>query len=407
MTCDANRVAIADLAPTDELVGLRARYRAFMEEHVYPNERALSTDDQELIRSLQAKVKEAGLWAPHVPPEAGGSGKGFLAYALLNEEIGRSTYAQLVFGCQAPDAGNAEILHMFGTPEQKDRWLFPLVAGEIRSFFSMTEPEVSGSDPTTLRTRAVRDGDEWVIDGHKWFSSGADGAAFGIVMAVSDPDAPAHSRASQIIVPADTPGVEVVRPIPVLGHAGSGWSTHCEVWYRGVRVPVANTLGEPGDGFRIAQKRLGPGRIHHVMRWLGQMQRAFELMCSYSLSREAFGSRLADKQTIQNWIADSAAGIHACRLMTLDAARKIDEGDEARVEVSVIKFFAAQVLHDVIDRAIQVHGARGLTDETPLAEMYANARAARIYDGPDEVHRMVVSRRILKEFENGGVWRFE
>jgi alkylation response protein AidB-like acyl-CoA dehydrogenase len=406
MTCDANRVAIADLAPTDELVGLRARYRAFMDEHVYPNERSLSTDDQELIRSLQAKVKNAGLWAPHVPPEAGGSGKGFLAYALLNEEIGRSTYAQLVFGCQAPDAGNAEILHMFGTPEQKERWLFPLVAGELRSFFSMTEPEVSGSDPTTLRTRAVRDGDEWVIDGHKWFSSGADGAAFGIVMAVSDPDAAAHSRASQIIVPADTPGVEVVRPIPVLGHAGSGWSTHCEVWYRGVRVSVENTLGEPGDGFLIAQKRLGPGRIHHVMRWLGQMQRAFELMCSYSLEREAFGSRLADKQTIQNWIADSAAGIHACRLMTLDAARKIDEGDEARVEVSVIKFFAAQVLHDVIDRAIQVHGARGLTDETPLAEMYANARAARIYDGPDEVHRMVVSRRILKEFEKGGVWRF-
>ena len=400
-------MAIADLAPTDELVGLRSRYRAFMEEHVYPSERALSTDEPELIRSLQAKVKEAGLWAPHVPPEAGGSGKGFLAYALLNEEIGRSTYAQLVFGCQAPDAGNAEILHMFGTPEQKERWLFPLVAGELRSFFSMTEPEVSGSDPTTLRTRAVRDGDEWVIDGHKWFSSGADGAAFGIVMAVSDPDAAAHSRASQIIVPADTPGVEVVRPIPVLGHAGSGWSTHCEVWYRGVRVPVENTLGEPGDGFRIAQKRLGPGRIHHVMRWLGQMQRAFELMCSYSLEREAFGSRLADKQTIQNWIADSAAGIHACRLMTLDAARKIDDGDEARVEVSVIKFFAAQVLHDVIDRAIQVHGARGLTDETPLAEMYANARAARIYDGPDEVHRMVVSRRILKEFENGGVWRFE
>ena len=400
-------MAIADLAPTDELVGLRARYRAFMEEHVYPNERALSSDDQELIRSLQAKVKEAGLWAPHVPPDAGGTGKGFLAYALLNEEIGRSTYAQLVFGCQAPDAGNAEILHMFGTPEQKERWLFPLVAGEIRSFFSMTEPEVSGSDPTTLRTRAVRDGDEWVIDGHKWFSSGADGAAFGIVMAVSDPEAPAHSRASQIIVPADTPGVDVVRPIPVLGHTGSGWSTHCEVWYRGVRVPVENTLGEPGEGFRIAQKRLGPGRIHHVMRWLGQMQRAFELMCSYSLEREAFGSRLADKQTIQNWIADSAAGIHACRLMTLDAARKIDDGDEARVEVSVIKFFAAQVLHDVIDRAIQVHGARGLTDETPLAAMYAMARGARIYDGPDEVHRMVVSRRILKEFENGGVWRFE
>jgi len=395
-----------DLAPTEAVSELRARYRAFMEEHVYPNERQLQTDDQELIRALQAKAKDAGLWAPHVPPEAGGTGQGFLAYAHLNEEIGRSTYAQLVFGCQAPDAGNAEILHMFGTPEQKERWLFPLVAGEIRSFFSMTEPEVPGSDPTTLKTRAVRDGDEWVIDGHKWFSSGADGAAFGIVMAVTDPDAPPHARASQIVVPADTPGVDVVRPIPVMGHAGSGWSTHCEVFYRDVRVPVENTLGEPGGGFRIAQKRLGPGRIHHVMRWLGQMQRAFELLCSYSLEREAFGSRLADKQTVQNWIADSAAGIHASRLMTLDAARKIDEGDEARVEVSVIKFFAAQVLHDVIDRAIQVHGARGLTDETPLAGMYAMARAARIYDCPDEVHRMVVSRRILKEFERGGTWQF-
>jgi len=399
-------VAVTDLAPTEEIQELRGRYRAFMEEHVYPNERALHADDPELIRSLQAKAKEQGLWAPHVPPEAGGTGQGFLAYAHLNEEIGRSTYAQLVFGCQAPDAGNAEILHLFGTDEQKERWLKPLVAGEIRSFFSMTEPEVPGSDPTTLRTKAVRDDDEWVIDGHKWFSSGADGAAFGILMAVTDPEAEPHRRASQIVVPADTRGVEIVGPTPVFGHAGSGWSTHCEVWYRGVRVPVENTLGEPGDGFRIAQKRLGPGRIHHVMRWLGQMQRAFELLCSYSLEREAFGSRLADKQTVQNWIADSAAEIHACRLMTLDAAHKIDDGDEARVEVSVIKYYAAQALHDVIDRAIQVHGARGLTDETPLAEMYANARAARIYDGPDEVHRMVVSRRILKEFEKGGVWRF-
>jgi acyl-CoA dehydrogenase len=399
-------VAVTELASTEEIKELRARYRAFMEEHVYPNEAALRSDDPELVESLRAKVKEQGLWAPHVPPEAGGTGQGFLAYAHLNEEIGRSSYAQLVFGCQAPDAGNAEILHLFGTDEQKDSWLRPLVAGDIRSFFSMTEPEVPGSDPTTLRTTARREGDEWVIDGHKWFSSGADGAAFGIVMAVTDPDAEPHARASQIIVPADAPGVEIVRPIPVMGHAGSGWSTHCEIWYRGVRVPVTNTLGEPGDGFRIAQKRLGPGRIHHVMRWLGQMQRAFELLCSYSLEREAFGSRLADKQTVQNWIADSAAEIHACRLMTLDAARKIDEGDEARVEVSVIKYYAAGVLHDVIDRAIQVHGARGLTDETPLAEMYANARAARIYDGPDEVHRMVVSRRILREFEKGGVWRF-
>jgi acyl-CoA dehydrogenase len=399
-------VAVTELAQTEEIAELRARYRSFMEEHVYPNEGALRSDDPELVGSLRAKAKEQGLWAPHVPPDAGGTGQGFLAYAHLNEEIGRSSYAQLVFGCQAPDAGNAEILHLFGTDEQKQRWLRPLVAGEIRSFFSMTEPEVPGSDPTTLRTTARRDGDDWVIDGHKWFSSGADGAAFGIVMAVTDPDGEPHARASQIVVPVDTSGVEIVRPIPVMGHAGSGWSTHCEVWYRGVRVPVSNTLGEPGDGFRIAQKRLGPGRIHHVMRWLGQMQRAFELLCSYALEREAFGSRLADKQTVQNWIADSAAEIHACRLMTLDAAHKIDGGDEARVEVSVIKYYAAGVLHDVIDRAIQVHGARGLTDETPLAEMYANARAARIYDGPDEVHRMVVSRRILREFEKGGIWRF-
>jgi alkylation response protein AidB-like acyl-CoA dehydrogenase len=265
---------------------------------------------------------------------------------------------------------------------------------------------VSGSDPTGLETLAVRDGDEWVIDGRKWFSSGADGAAFGIVMAVTDPDAPPHGRASQILVPADTPGLEIVRAVPTLGHAGRGWTTHCEVRYTGVRVPVANTLGEPGDGFRIAQKRLGPGRIHHVMRWLGQMQRAFELMCSYALEREAFGSRLADKQTVQNWIADSAAEIQACRLMTMEAARKIDAGDEARVEISLIKFYAAGVLNDVVDRAVQVHGARGLTDETPLAHMFLQARGARIYDGPDEVHRMVVARRILDTFEGGGVWRF-
>jgi acyl-CoA dehydrogenase len=399
-------MSVTDLVAPEEILELRERYAAFMDEHVYPNEAGLDTDDPGLIADLRSRAKAEGLWAPHLPPEAGGTGQGFLAYAYLNEVIGRAAYAQLVFNCQAPDAGNGEILHLFGTPEQKERWLRPLVEGEIRSFFSMTEPEVPGSDPTTLRTTARQDGGEWVIDGHKWFSSGAEGAAFGIVMAVTDPDAPPHRRASQIVVPADTPGFELVRAVPVLGHAGSGWSTHCEVRYTGVRVPLENTLGEPGDGFRIAQKRLGPGRIHHVMRWLGQMQRAFELMCSYALERETFGSRLADKQTVQNWIADSAAEIQASRLMTLDAAHRVDQGDEARVEISLIKFYAARVLHDVIDRAIQVHGARGLTDESPLGQMYAMARGARIYDGPDEVHRMVVSRRILREFEEGGVWRF-
>src|SRR4051812_12115421 len=380
-----------------------------MEEHVYPNEAAIAREDDaalELVDSLRERAKADGLWAPNLPPEAGGTGTGFLAYAYLNEEIGRSTWAQYIFGCQAPDAGNAEILWEFGTEEQKERWLLPLVAGEIRSFFSMTEPEVSGADPTGLRTRAVRDGDEWVIDGHKWFSSGAEGAAFGVVMAVTDPDAPAHRRMSQIVVPADTPGFEIVRPISLFGHAGRGWTTHCEVTYTGVRVPVANTLGEPGDGFRIAQKRLGPGRIHHVMRWLGQMQRAFELMCRRSLEREAFGTRLAEMQTVRNWIADSAAEIQACRLLTLQAAHRLDEGDEARVEVSLIKFYAARVLCDVIDRALQVHGGLGMTEDTPLAQMYRMARAARIYDGADEVHKMVVARRILREFEDGGVWRF-
>jgi acyl-CoA dehydrogenase len=391
--------------PTERL----EQVRAIMHDRVLPNEAALDREDDAadaLVAELQAEVKAGGLWAPHVPPEAGGTGTGFLDYAYLNEQIGRTVWGQLVFGCQAPDAGNAEILHMFGTEKQKERWLFPLVAGEIRSFFSMTEPEVPGSDPTTLRTRAVRDGDEYVIDGHKWFSSGAEGAAFGIVMAVTDPDADPHLRASQIIVPADTPGVEIVRAVPTMGHRGRNWSTHCEVLYTNVRVPGANLLGDEGAGFRIAQKRLGPGRIHHVMRWLGQMQRAFELMCTYSLEREAFGEPLAQKQTVQNWIADSYAEIQACRLTTLDAAHKIDGGDEARVEISAIKFFAARVLQDVIDRAIQVHGARGLTDETPLAKMAMMARAGRIYDGPDEVHRQVVARRILKAFASGDGWNF-
>jgi alkylation response protein AidB-like acyl-CoA dehydrogenase len=397
--------ATAWAPPTERL----ERVRAFMNERVLPNEQVLDREDDDadaLVAKLRAEVREAGLWAPHVPPEAGGTGTGFLDYAYLNEHIGRTVWGQLVFGCQAPDAGNAEILHLYGTDEQKERWLLPLVAGDIRSFFSMTEPEVPGSDPTTLRTRAVRDGGEYVIDGHKWFSSGAEGAAFGIVMAVTDTKADPHKRASQIVVPADTPGVDVVRAIPTMGHRGRNWSTHCEVRYTNVRVPATNLLGEEGAGFRIAQKRLGPGRIHHVMRWLGQMQRAFELMCEYSLQRQTSTGPLSDKQTIQNWIADSYAEIQACRLTTLDAAHKIDAGDEARVEISAIKFSAARVLQDVIDRAIQVHGARGLTDETPLAHMAMMARAGRIYDGPDEVHRQVVARRILKAFAAGDGWHF-
>ena len=398
---------MVDFTLSPEIKELRRKTTDFMEEQIYPNESIFHEGEPEaveLMKELQAKTKAMGMWAPHLPAEAGGMGIGFLPYAYINEILGRSPYAPRAFGAQAPDSGNAEILHQFGTPEQKERWLKPLVAGEIRSCFSMTEPEVSGADPTGLQTRAVRDGDEWVIDGHKWFTSGAIGASFAIVMCVSDPDAEPHRRMSQIIVPTDTPGFEIVRPIPVMGETRGA---HCEIRYTDCRVPVTNTLGEPGDGFRIAQKRLGPGRIHHCMRWLGQSQRAFELMCQRALSRKAFGSTLAEKQTIQNWIADSAAEIQAARLLTMHAAHKVDQGSEARVEISIIKFWGAKVLHDVIDRAIQVHGALGVSGDTPLESMYREARAARIYDGPDEVHRMVVARRILRVFKDGATWDFE
>jgi acyl-CoA dehydrogenase len=396
-------------AVTPELHALRERYAAFMAAHVYPNEAALAAADdaaEALAAGLRARARDEGLWAPHLEPDAGGTGRGFLAYAFLNEVIGRSHWGQLVFGCQAPDAGNGEILHRFGTPEQRRRWLEPLVAGEVRSFFGMTEPDVSGSDPTGLRGRAVADGDGWVIDAHKWFASGADGAAFGIVMAVTDPDAGRHGRATLFVVPADADGLEVVRRIPVFGHEGRGWDTHCEVRLRGVRVGAQDMLGERGEGFRIAQERLGPGRIHHVMRWLGQMQRAFDLMCERSLERQAFGGPLADKGAVQAWIADSAAEIAACRLLTLDAAGRIDRGEDARVQISAVKVFAARVLHDVIDRAVQTHGALGISGDSPLAEMYAAARAARIYDGPDEVHRMAVARRVLDRYRAGDGWDF-
>ena len=386
----------------------RSVYRSFIDEHIEPVEADLFREDDTadgLLRELRARAKAAGLWAPHLPPEAGGTGEGFLAYADLNEEIGRVAWAQYVFNCQAPDAGNGEILHLFGTDEQRERWLTPLVDGDARSFFSMTEPDVSGADPTALQTTATLEGEEWVISGRKWFSSGAEGASFGIVMAVTEPDAEPRRRMSQIIVPADAPGL-AVEPVPVLGHRGKGWTTHCEVTYEDVRVPRENLLGQRGAGFLIAQKRLGPGRIHHVMRWLGQMQRAFELMCTRALEREAFGGPLAEKQTVQNWIADSAAEIQACRLLTLDAARKIDAEEDARVEISLLKFYAADVLSRVIDRAVQVHGALGLTDRSPLSHMYAVARGAHIYDGPDEVHRMVVSHRILEAFAAGDGWRF-
>jgi acyl-CoA dehydrogenase len=388
-----------DFSISPELEATRQRTTAFMDEFVYPNESKLVEDEGlpvDLEMDLQRRVKALGLWAPNLPREWGGMGIGYIGQALVNEIVGRSVIAPRLFGNNAPDAGNAELLLIAATPEQKEKYLRPLAAGEVRSCFAMTEPEVSGSDPTGLCTTAIRDGNDWVINGHKWFTSGAIGSAFAIVMAVTDTAANSHLRASMILVPTDTPGFNIVRAVPVMGSGGIGG--HCEIRLQDCRVPVTNLLGALGEGFKLAQARLGPGRIQHCMRWIGAAQRSFEMMCSYSLKRQSFGEPLAKKQTVQNWIADSAAEINAARLMTLNAAWKLDRGEDARIEISLIKFFGARVLHDVIDRAIQVHGALGYSKDTPLEMFYRDARAARIYDGPDEVHRQVVAQRILKTF---------
>ena len=329
-------------------------------------------------------------------------GLSMMEHGYVSEVLGQTPIGHLAFNCQAPDAGNMEILIEHGTPEQKEQFLMPLVRGEVRSCFSMTEPAHAGSNPTVMSTTAVKEGDQYIIDGHKWFTSSADGAAFAVVMAITDPHASKYERASQILVPTDTPGFRRVRNISVMGEPGEGHASHAEITYDNVMVPQANLLGKEGAGFTIAQERLGPGRIHHCMRWLGICQRAFDLMCQFAATRElAPGRMLADMQTIQNWVAESRAEMNAARLMVLDAAHKIDTigAYKARVEVSIIKFFVAGVLMRVLDRAIQTHGALGMTDDTPLAYWYRHERAARIYDGPDEVHKMVVARRIFRQYQ--------
>jgi acyl-CoA dehydrogenase len=356
------------------------------------------------IGPLRDAVKERGLWAAHLPPEFGGQGFGQVKLGLMHEILGTSPYAPFAFGNNAPDSGNAEILALAGTPDQKQQWLEPLLAGDLRSAFSMTEPDTAGSDPTLLATRAVDDGDAWVIDGHKWFSSNASVADFLIVMAVTDPDSRPHQRASMFIVPADAPGVRIVRDVATMEQPAEHFGRiggHAEIVYEGVRVPKDALLGARGAGFEIAQQRLGPGRIHHCMRWLGVSRRAFDMLCERALTRYVHGSLLAEKQTVQNWIADSAAQMQAARLMTLHAAWKIDsEGAAAaRQEIALIKFYGAGVLHDVVDRALQAHGALGYSTDLPLEAMYRYARAARIYDGPDEVHRQSVARRVLQGYE--------
>ena len=393
-----------DFSIPDKVQKIMATIRDFMEREVYPLEAAGGDSFRALLpelRQRRARVKELGLWAPQIPREHGGMGLSFMEHALVSEELGRSPFGHYVFNCQAPDAGNMEILMEFGTPAQKERWLAPLVRGEIRSCFSMTEPEYPGSNPVWMATTAVRDGDEYVINGHKWFTSSADGAAFAIVMAVTDPQAEPHRRASQIIVPADTPGFRLVRNIPCMGHAGDDWASHSEIRYENCRVPRANVLGEEGAGFAIAQARLGPGRIHHCMRFVGISERAFDLMCRRAAERElAPGDKLGSRQTVQNWIAESRAEINAARLMVLQAGWMIDRhgAKGSREEISLIKFYVANVMMSVIDRAIQVHGALGISDDTLLSKFYRDGRAARIYDGADEVHKTVVAKRILKRY---------
>jgi acyl-CoA dehydrogenase len=371
-----------------------------MNNHVYPNEKYMVPHHglpMEILKPLQQIVKEKGLWAGHLPKALGGLGMGFVSLGLLSEVIGQSPIGPYVFGSMAPDAGNGEILVHAASQEQKEKYLKPLANYEIRSCFAMTEPEVSGSDPRTLLGTAVKDGDEWVINAHKWYTTGAEGAAFTIAMVVTDPDADPHHRTSLFIVDTDNPGFEIVREVPVMGDHYIGG--HCEVRFNDCRIPAENLLGERGAGFKLAQLRLGPGRITHAMRWLGVARRSLNEMISYSLTKRDGEKTLADSQVIQNYIADSEAEIQASRLLTLQAAWKMDHGDQARKEVSLIKFYGAQMLNNVIDRAIQTLGIYGLTPNTPLEGLYREARAARIYDGADEVHRMVVARQVLKEFQ--------
>lgn len=384
--------------------GVREEVQRFIEERVYPAEPVLDRggdDAAEVFGDLMQQAKASGLWALGHPKEIGGGGLPFLDYVYVNEVIGRSEYAMVALGTHSLQ--DSIMLDRYANREWRDRYLKPLVEGEIFPSFAMTEPDVASSDPTQLQTRAVLDGDQWVINGRKWFTTGAARAAYTTVMCRTESDdAPPHLSFSMIVVPTDTPGYNIVRETPVMGINGG----HYEVAYEDVRVPEDNLLGPRGHGFVIAQERLGPGRIFHVMRWLGQAQRAFDLLCERANTRVAFGEELSRKQLVQKMVFDTYHEIQSCRLLTLHAASLIDKGDDARVEIGHIKVVAAQMLHNAIDRAIQVHGAKGLTDDLPLERMYRHARAGRIYDGPDEVHVWSVARRLLGAYRKGDGWDF-
>ncbi len=398
-----------DFEVSEKMQAITGMIREFVDKELIPLEPEFVTRDfKDMLPALKEKrdmVKRMKLWGPNQPKEYGGMGLDLVEHALVSEELGRSPLGHYVFGCQAPDAGNIEILHKYGTPEQKEKWLAPLVRGDIRSCFSMTEVELAGSNPIMMDTTAVKDGDDYVINGQKWYTSSADGSAFAIVMANTNPENESpYMRASMIIVPTDTPGFNLVRNIPVMGHSGSDYASHAEILYQSCRVPRKNLLGPEGWGFVIAQDRLGPGRIHHCMRWIGICRRCYDLMCSRASHRKITpdGKTLASRQIIQAWVAESAAEIQAARLMTLHAAWKIEKfgAKEARDDIALIKFVVANTMQHVIDRALQVHGGLGMTDDAILAFYYRHERAARIYDGADEVHKAMFGRRALKAYEN-------
>ena len=394
-----------DFSVPPELEAVRARVAAFVRDEVLPAEASAGDEGVEpVVDRLRDRARAAGLWTPHLPPEWGGMGLGSVGMALVSQELGASALASLALNAMAPDEGNMHLLFDAGTPAQKERYLKPLAAADVRSCFAMTEKDVASSDPAQLRTRARRDGSGWMIDGEKWFVSGAAGAAFAIVVALTHPEEEKpHRRYSLFIVDTDNPGWTVIREIPVMGSPGPGG--HCEVRLERCRVGGDAMVGRPGQGFALSQRRLARGRIGHAMRWIGLSQRALDLAAARALERRAFGKRLAEHQAIQWMLADSAIELHAARLMVLHGAWKIDRGLDHRREISMIKVVVAEALGRIVDRALQVHGALGISEETPLARFYQDARAARIYDGPSEVHRMAIARGLLRSFLASGTTR--
>jgi acyl-CoA dehydrogenase len=396
-----------DFGFTDRMTTLRDQVRDFMRDEVMPAEPAYERQVAEsgdryhhpqVMEELKAKARAAGLWNLFLPDPDWGAGLSNLEYAPLAEEMGRSLIGPEVFNCSAPDTGNMEVLAQYGTREQQEQWLVPLLAGEIRSCFSMTEPDVASSDATNIRARIERDGDDYVINGRKWWSSGAarERCKVSIFMGKTDPDGPPHRQQSMILVPLDSPGVRHVRNLSVFGYDGG--EGHAEMVFEDVPVPASNLLQNEGDGFAIAQGRLGPGRIHHCMRLIGQAERALELMCARAGERETFGKQLARQGVVQNWIAESRCEIDQARLLVLKAAWLMDTvgNKAARHEIGMIKIVAPRMAQAVIDRAIQLFGGAGVSQDTPLAHFFAHARTLRLADGPDEVHLMSVARRELK-----------